>query len=315
MYGNQVIVQIGKETAYGDGATTTAQLKVFSESVKTNFNRKEEGVLTGGLMKSKSFAMGEKVEGNLSFIARPDDIGLWLLSAFGSEGTVTTEGTLGKKHVFTMVDTEVCPSLSLIIDRVIKSYKYSGVKVESLSFSAQPGDFLKLDVGILGKDESEDEPEALSASALQGFRFSGAVVTIGGTAYEVASIKFDLKLNNDTIQTNVSGPNFTEPVYTVRAIDVSLSLFYEDAVETLRDTYFVTNAPAALSIKFLSDELIDTSPALHYSLELKVPSMQVEDCSPVIGDAQRTKVEVKLSAIESATAPTAELVNTRATVY
>ena len=44
--------------------------------------RKEEGLLTGGVGKGREYIMGIKTEGEISTLARPDEVPYWLGLSF-----------------------------------------------------------------------------------------------------------------------------------------------------------------------------------------------------------------------------------------
>ena len=81
--GNSLILQLGKEDTYGTAATPTNQVRVSSESLKPVYNKVDEGLLTGGRGASRKEIMSLKTEGDISTLARPDEVGLFYRAALG----------------------------------------------------------------------------------------------------------------------------------------------------------------------------------------------------------------------------------------
>jgi hypothetical protein len=101
--GNSLILQFGKEPAYATLANPERQIKVASESFKATYNKKDEGLLTGGKGASKKELMSLKSEGSISTLARPDDVGMFLSAGLGVEADVEELGGSAFKHTFTAI--------------------------------------------------------------------------------------------------------------------------------------------------------------------------------------------------------------------
>jgi len=312
MTGASLKVQYGLETVYGTAVTPDKTIQVASESLKLNMSKKDEGLLTGGRLTSRTAAMGRRIEGNLSLLARPDDIGLFLASLLGVEAaaSLVAASTGAYKHTFTAAQpTVLLPSLSFVIDRGVKAFEYAGVKINSLSFSAAAEDYLKLDMALVGKDEAEGLAEAgLTPSTLKAFRFSGATVKVGGVTLDATSVKFDYNNNLDAqTQTTKTGTNYKEPELGSREIKADIEVLYDSASDGIRDDFFLTDDICALEITFTSDE-IETG--FNYSLKISVPYCQVEDASPAVGGPDRIKYNLQLKAVDGSGEPiTVELIN------
>lgn len=311
--GNNLIVQYGVESTYGTPVVPTKQIKVASEGFKLILNKKDEGLLTGSKMGGRVATMSRKTEGTLSTLARPDDVGLFLACAFGNESNpeqILTSDAY--KHTFTIGD-DVTPSMTFVVDKVVKAFEYSGVKINSLSFNAAQEDYLKLDMNLIGKDEEVGTVESgLSNSPLKAFRFADAYVKVGGVSAKASSIKFDYNLNQNSEQTTSSGLYMDEPEAGTREFNIDAEVFYDIDTDEIRSDYFLTDDVVSVEIRFLSGESIDGSP---YSLTFKVPFAQVTDASPTVGGPDRIKYNLQLKAVDGASMPTAELINGLATKY
>jgi hypothetical protein len=310
--GNNLRVQFGREATYGTGVVPTKALQVSSESLKLNLTKKEEGLLTGGKLTGRTAAMGRKIDGNISFLVRPDDIGLPLGCLLGKEAdaVLVPTSTGAYKHVFTAAGTELLPSMTFVLDRVVKIFEYSGCKVNSISFSAASEDYLKVDMALAGFDEDDGAlAPALVPSTAKAFRFANASVKVGGVTLDVTSINFEYNNNLDTsTQTTTTGERYKEPAQQAREIKADLEVLYDDDSNDIRDDFFLTDATCALEINFVGGE-IETG--FNYALKISIPHCQVEDASPNVGGPERIKYNLQLKAIEGGSGEpiTVELIN------
>jgi hypothetical protein len=309
-YGQQSILQLGVETTYGTPATPTKQIRFASESLKLDLGKKSEGVLTGARMAARTWTMGRKITGNLTGqLVRPDEVGYWLAPCMGTEAapTLVVGSTLSYKHAFTYSDTAL-PSMTLIMDRVVAIYEYTGVMVDTLSFSGASGDWIKMDVGVIGYDEQVGTlTPALTPSALRGFKLSDvSTVTIGATTMECTSVKIDLGNTFEYPQTTASGLHISQPKQTVRTLKMTLETIYEATTETVRSATWLADAPAAVSIVMIGDQI---EAGHNYQLTFTVPAMEVTDLSPVVAGPGLMKASITLEAFDSSSPIEVDLIN------
>lgn len=323
--GNSVIVQFAKESVYGTAPTMTNQIQIASQAFKYIPEKKDEGLLTGGKTTGRVQTTSKKAEGSISTNLRPDDAGWWLGGALGVEDAtpdLVVGSTGAYKHTFTAMgnaESDYLPSLSILVDRIVKEYTYTGIVFNTLSFSAQPGDFLKVDMGFVGKDEIDGTAATgLTLSPLKTFTFAQASVKIGGTTVaDVTNIKFDLNNNLDhSKQTTSTGLYFKQPKHGAREIKADLEVIYSTDSDTLYSTYFKGDDDVSLEIKFTSSEEIEAG--FPYSLTITIPHCQVrESSSPETSGADTLMQSLSLKAIEEGSDEliTVELVNGRTTKY
>lgn len=316
--GNNGRVQFAVEATYGTAPTMSKQIKIASEAFKWVPDKKDEGLLTGGKSTGKVYTMSKKAEGAISTNVRPDEAGYWLGAALGVEGAITGT-TPAYTHTFTSAEyDDSLPSMAFVVDRMVDVYAYTGCKINTLSFSAQPGDYLKVDATFVGKDEVDGTAATLTPSPLKPLRFSHAAVTLASSTYaDVTSIKFDYNNNLDvSLQTTSTGMYFVEPEAGAREIKIDLEALYSAASDAIRSTYFKTDDSVALEIKFTSDEEIDTG--VFYELTITIPHCQITEAGPAnIGGADTLKQSVSLKAIEEGGDEliTVKLINGMATKY
>jgi hypothetical protein len=306
--GNAAVLQIVKEATYGTlPAAMTRQLRFSSEGFKYLPTNKDEGLLTGGKLSGRVVTLGKKVEGSFSTLARPDDIGLLLLAAFGVEDQTPNKvsgSTAVYEHVFTLLGTETddeLPSLSAVIDRVESIFSYVGLKVNTLSFSAAPDDYLKIDVNVVGRDEGIGTlTTGLSYSALIPFKFSNATVVVDGKTLEGTSVKFELNNNLDSgSKTTLTGLYYMEPSPGAREVKCDIEVLYDADTDGIREDFLLTDDEAAISINFESDQEAETG--YNYALNFSIPAAQLTDASPTVSSADRIKMSLSFKAVDHAT--------------
>ncbi|MDR1301538.1 MAG: hypothetical protein LBK43_03595, partial [Treponema sp.] len=227
--GNSVRCQVGKEGAstYGISATMQRQIKIASEDFKYTPSKKQEGVLTGNIGAGVFQSMSIRTENSLSFLARPDDLGIFLNAVFGVESVSTDNGV--STHVFTPLGnalTDYLPSLTFKFDKRVGIFVYTGCKINSLSFSAAQEDFLHVDLELFGRDELKETTAlgTLVPSILKAFTFSGGKVYLAGSEMaDITSVNFDYNNNlENTIQTTSTGLYYKEPQPNTREITIDL---------------------------------------------------------------------------------------------
>lgn len=323
--GNGVKVQFAIESTYGTVPTMTKQIRVASEGFKYTPEKKDEGLLTGGKSSGRVYTTSIKADGQLSTNVRPDEVGYLIGCALGVEGTpaLVVGSTGAYKHTFTSIgneETDILPSLSFVVDRIVEAYAYAGCKVNTLSFSAQPGDILKVDVSFVGKDEVAGTLQTgLTLSPLLPFRFANGSVKVGGnTIADITSLKFEYNNNLDaSTQTMSTGLYFKEPQVGVRGIKTDLEVIYTSDSDDIKTNYFKTDNDVSLDINFASTEEIETG--FPYSMKIIIPHNQVSDASSANAASRddNLKQSFSMKAIEEGSDEliTVELINGLAAAY
>jgi hypothetical protein len=321
--GNSVILQLASEAAYGSVTAMKYQFKAASESLKPAYNKKDEGVATGGRGAGLKATMSKKIEGSFSILGRADDAGFILKHLLGVQADPATVGESSKafKHTFTALGTALTdslPSLCAAIDRKAGVFAYSGLKIDSASFSAAAEDYLKIDITVVGRDETAGSlTAALKPSSLRAFRFKHGKVYIAGEAVaDVTSIKFDYKNNLDSgTQTTETGDYFAEPQPGTREITTDLEMLYSATAEQIRKNLYKSDNTCALVIDFKSDDMADTD--IPYELKMTIPCMQVSDATANMGGLETIKQSLTFGAVDNLSDElvTFELINTQSTAY
>lgn len=319
--GNSGQMQLGLESVYGTApAAMTRQIKVFNESLKYSPTRKDEGVLTGGKLTGKVATMTKKVEGGFSALARPDDIGEILKAAFGVEDSTPNKvsgSTAVYEHEFTLLGTDIAdnlPSITTMVDRVVADFGYLGLKINSLSFSCQSGDYLKVDVTYMGKEQvAGTMTTGLSYSALIPFKFSNVTLKVDGVELTGTSVKFDLNNNLDSIQTSKSGLFVREPNPGAREIKIDIDTFYDSDSDDIINAINSSDEAVAVEINFVSEEEAETG--YNYGLKFVVPLAQIEPVTPNLASADDIKMTISCKAVDAVDPVKCVLTNLKATAY
>lgn len=304
--GNSLVVQMATEDTYGAvPSAMTKKVNVSSEGFKWEPTKKDEGLLTGGRTTGKVETMSIKTSGSISTLARPDDVGLFIKNTLGIEETpALVDGTEGAYlHTFKAIgtaETDSLPSLTFTLDKKAAVLVYNGCKIDSLSFSADPEDYLKIDLSIVGKEETTGAlTNSLSLSPLKAFKFRHGQVKLNNSVLaDITSIKLDYKNNLDqSIQTTATGKYYKEPECGSREVTADLEMLYSTESETLRNTWYKTDDAVSLELDFTSDEEIEDG--VPYQLRLTLPNVQVNTMeNPSFSGTDTIKQSVNFKAIE-----------------
>jgi hypothetical protein len=304
--GNNAIAQFAKDTYAGDEPTaaTSGFRQVRFSSITMDYvpNKAQEGVLTGNIGPSRHDTMGIRCEGNISTLARPDDLGFFLYMALGTQTLPSSTDVFN----FTPNRTTL-PSFTIKIDKGAGVYTYPGCVINTLEFSAQPEDYLNLELAVTGHDEAY-APGTLAPiqpSVQRAFKFHQGKVYAGtaiASVVEIADItSIKLSYNNNvenSIQTTSTGLHYKRPSPNTREITTDFECLYSAAGETFRQAYFKTDAVFSVKLMFQTDE--GAAGDLHV-LAVEIPNAQVVSCSVPVSDANSIKQSISAAAIDIGT--------------
>jgi hypothetical protein len=295
--GNQVILQLAKDSYSGDApvAATTGFRQVRFSSLSMDYVpvKKQEEVLTGNIGKGRHDTLGIRATGNMATLARPDDLGFFLYMLLGNQVFTSTD-------VFNFTpNKDTLPSFTMKIDKGAGVYTYPGCMMNSLSFSAQPEDYLQLDMDIAGYDEafSAGVLTPIAPSTQRAFKFYQGKVYQGSTEIaDITSIKLSYNNNlESSIQTTATGLHYKKPQPMTRELSVDLECLYSAASETFRQSYFKGDVIFALKLVFQTDE--GETGDLHV-LTVEIPNVQITACSVPVSDDKAIKQSLTAMAID-----------------
>jgi hypothetical protein len=267
--------------------------------------------------------MGRRTENSLSFLARPDDIGLFLKACLGKE-TVSEDNDGDTVHVFAPIGnalTDSLPSLAFLMDKKTDVFSYVGNKINSLSFSTAAEDYLNVDADMFGYDEltSGVWPASPPApSLLKAFTFSGGKVFLNGSELaDVTSISFSYSNGlENTVQTTSTGLHYLEPQANLREVTFDIEAVYSAAAEQFRRDFFLSDNLFGVRLKFTAAEM--TANGKPYTMEINVPAAQVSECSNSVGGSEGIKQTATMAVIDNSNDVdmiTVTLVNNYETAY
>jgi hypothetical protein len=296
--GNNVILQIAKDTYSGDTPTAATsgfkQLRFSSVSLDYVPNKAQENVLTGNIGQARFDTLGIRSEGNIKTLARPDDLGFFLLMALGNQ---SLDG-----DVFSFTPhRNTLPSFTAKVDKGAGyTYTYPGNVINSFTISAQPEGYMDLDLELKGYDETVTTGSLtpIEPSLQRAFKFVQGKIYVDGT--ELADINsIQLNYNNNvenTIQTTSTGYHYKKPVPNTRNCTVELSCLYSPSSEAFRQQYFKSDNFLSLKLDFITDEGAEND---KHRLTILVPTMQVTASSVPISDGNSIKQSISATAIDT----------------
>ncbi|MDR0411246.1 MAG: hypothetical protein LBH75_04645 [Treponema sp.] len=302
--GNRAVLQIAKQSAWKTPSTQSPrQIRFVSESLESVVSRAQEPVMTGAIGPSRYDVMGIRAEGNISILARPDDIGFFLLMAVGQQDTYVSGS---KKHTFTPAQDSL-PSFSAYVKRSgTHTDRIIGCKINTISFSAAPEDYLALELGIVAhkKDSSALPSTEVTPSAQKAFKFKQGKIFItrpSGTSTEIQKItNISLTYNNNLeagIQTTTSEGHYEEPMPNTRQITVDMEFLRESNVVTgiSYSEFELQDIEYEVQLTFTDES--------EFNLDFLIPHMQVTSFASPVSDANAQKVSVTLEAFDNGSDP------------
>jgi hypothetical protein len=256
-------------------------INFLSESLIPEANKAEEESLLAAKAAAGYALLGLKAGGDVSWILKPENAGFTMKAALGGTDTVVqNQGGVTGQHQHTIIAqsaTAQLPSYTLIIDRKQAIKKYSGCKVSSLKLSGKAGDYIRAVMSVRGKDESTGTITTSTGPTLKSYKFIGATLTVGGTAYEITG--FDLEIDNaleDGPQTSISGLYQSEPMHGSRKIKLMIEKPYDANDETLHTTNYLAEAVVATVVLHVeSPEIVAV--ASKYRMDITLANVAILD--------------------------------------
>lgn len=294
--GRAAALQLGIESTWGTGVVPTVQLAMLSESIKYNLNKKASEVLQSGITQGLPEIFNYKVDGDISIELTPKNAAYLIGLLLGDETDAALEdGTAGVyKHAFNCLaggSANSLPSCSLTLDRVTHVKQYTGVKVNSLSLSANAEDYVVGNFGIVGKSETTDVLESLSLPTEKPYTFVGGSVTVDSVdlSGSVESVSVDIQNNLDVVPAITRYIREPEPLD--RGINFSLECLFDSSIETLREDHYKTNASVAVYLEFVSSSLIET--AEYHRFDITIPVGVITALHPSVGGKDKIKATIE----------------------
>lgn len=314
--------QIGLESTWGTGVTPTLELSFTSESLKYVPNYISEDALVGRKTTSRMDVSGKKGEGDISFLCKPDEIGLLLAAALGAEGDYSQiDSSAAYSHQFSPVaggTSGSLPHLTVVVDRKVAVAQYTSYKIGQLTLEAAVNDYLRGTISGVAYDEEAGSLESLTPSSLRAFQFVDGEVKVDDTAWTSQVTDINLTYNNnleDELYTMGTDGYMAEIEPQKREITAEIEVLYDSTTNTVRTNDFKAGTTIDLWLKFESTEEADTD--IPYQLIIEMPLCYITDASPNVGGPERIRQTLSVSASENASneAITVTLVDAQGSDY
>ena len=196
----------GEESTYGTSATRSYWQEINNESLVLQEARIETNSLTRRGTLNRQVAQGARsVTGNIEFDAQYGGWGKLAKHAFGQIDTTSPDPTnapTAKLHTFTVADTlptgltfEAFRDTSGFTTEPNKAHVYVGCKINTMEFSCAVNEILKINLGIMGQNESREAKGTPNYSTEKLAVYHQGCVTWGSTDRPIES--FNIQLNNN----------------------------------------------------------------------------------------------------------------------
>lgn len=205
LFAGESYLGFGRESTFGTGVTAGAGLDFISTSIKTMKDAKILEQVERKRTMSKQISLGKTVEGDVESYVSPDvtALGYVLQNAFGgtiTSATATGETIGGGAFTHTIVEGVMgsgYPSLSMNIRKgpatTGRVWKYNGGRVNSLAFSAELDEPLKMTTSMIFKDstqQSDDIESLMTATAWEPLSFANGRFSVETTFAGLTSTSF-----------------------------------------------------------------------------------------------------------------------------
>jgi hypothetical protein len=201
------VLGVAVESTFGTAVAPSTRFEVVSESLKLKKDFIESKALKGSrrYLSTNGHVVGKSnVEGDIEIEMSSLGAGFWFRQLMGTVTTTLPAAwsmTDRYKHVFTADSALDTTSFTAEIQRTdvtgtAHRFVYAGCGVTDLELSCKVGEIATMKMSVYGKSEAVTAASAQSATypASTPLVFTGAAVTVGGTAVSVTD--FSLKIEN-----------------------------------------------------------------------------------------------------------------------
>jgi len=293
------------ENGYGVAGSTTTYGEVDSESLQHKFELLTRNDMTHH-MATKSVVGTSYSEGGMDLAIQCDNFFGKILSGVWPH-QLTPTGTDPYTHVMLepTLAAHTYPSFKITVGREEKQHTYTGMAIDTLSLSANVGEYTMASVGFVGKAESSTgallatSAISFSGDALDALHFADGTVTFNdGTAVDsevatgkVKSFSLDISMNRDTDNAYAIGNStytsipaaqrreitgtieFNQVVYT--AATGTDEPTYDNLIAANGEEYSSTTSLPALKLKFTDEAGADYFEIELYHLRFEAPEANV----------------------------------------
>lgn len=281
------------ENGYGTAGTTVTYGEVDSESLQHKFELLTRSDMSHH-MATKSVVGTSYSEGGFDLAIQCDDfMGKLLYGCWPHQ--LTPVGTSNNPYLHTMLEPTLSahayPSFSITVGREEKEHTYTGMALDTLSLSANVGEYTMASASFVGKAESTPgaliatDAMSFSGDALDALHFADGEVTFHDATGDVAatakvkSFSVDISMNRDTDNAYAIGNSTYTTLPAAQRREITGSLEFNQVVYTSATNadeptygsligaeglaYSSTVAQPALKLKFT-----DTAGTEYFELDL-----------------------------------------------
>lgn len=311
-------LQIGKETTWGTAVAPTFEIDMLTEEFGEEVTIMTEETLVGKATAGRSDIMGKKVPGGFSMLVKPDNIGLILACALGSESASSAVGSGVYAHSFSLItgSAAMLPMFTAVVDKRTAVKGFVSNKVNTLTFNMDNNDYLKATVATTGYKEQADSLEALTLSTVRSFNFNDLAVTIDATPVsEILSASMTISNNlEDDLYVADGSAYMVEIDRQRREVTLELETLWDPTISTQRDSKYLLAASVAVVLTFTGPIAAGAFP---YKLVFTIANAYYTAAKPTISGPERMKLSLSLRAASiGSTAPIVALLHDmHATAY
>ncbi len=240
-YGFAGHVGFAKESSGGTPVAATNYIEALSEGFSSALDRFDVKNITGKFSEPDDMTGIERITGDLSFSAIPDDLGWFLMGTMGIQSNAEVLSGFLHTHNFTMrtsdFDTVYAtdPFTFEIFRDVTSSQQYAGVLINTLEFNVAVNQAMQITAGMIGTSQlnlAKTTPSFTSSSS-DPFAFDTGSVSIGGTATGLVEA---LTVSIDNQMEGIAAINNTSVIRAIRRtgpqlIRLSGSIAFENITE------------------------------------------------------------------------------------
>lgn len=291
----------GEESAYGTAVARSYWYEILGESIQKMEERLESASLfRRGILNTKVAQGAKFIDGSVEFEAQ---FGGWLKlakHAFGQIDTTNPDPTnapTAKQHKFSIANSlptgltmEVYRGTESFVTEASKAFLYTGMKVNSMTFSAAVNEILKVSCALMGQDESRVAKGTPSFSSDKLAVYHQGNLTFGGRPIDIE--EFSISLNNGLEMRPKFGARTTREPSIASKVEVSGSFTCEFSGWNEYDD-FINATDRALDIQFEGDNI---GAAIYKRIRLLCNVAKLTDVRVVLDTVGRLRIEQSFKA-------------------
>ena len=278
-------VGFAEETVWASGTPTINHFIPFtSESIVLEKNIVTTDAIRGESRRSIFREGASRVGGDLNAEMQPtQEFCVLMKHALGRVETAGPSGSPAATYVHDIYPSGTLPEgLKFEVSRDAGVFKYTGMKVNTMTLNCAVGEPLTSTFSLIGKEEttSANKTTADSISTLNPITFDEGSLYVDGTAQEVSGFSLTIA-NNLAEDKGELGSKFRAAIPRSGFRDVTGSLNMEFDNFTMYNKY-VNGTTAALALHFTSDDTISTGSDV-YKINIDCPRCVFTGTTPVVG--------------------------------